>query len=225
MIAMPTPPRLVIAALPLALAACMADGIAPQPGFAPPPPLAAKQTSARANGAIFQPARGYAALHSGQRARFVGDVLTIVLVESIDSSKSTSSQTARAGSGALTPPLAGPLSFLDPEALKAASQSSFKGTGKAAQRSTLNGAIAVTIAEVRPNGTAIVVGEKHMALSQGREFIQFSGIVRLADIDADNRVFSSQVADARIIYSGQGAVQRASKPGWLAAFFSRISPF
>lgn len=211
--------------LPLGLAACMGDGIEPQPGFASPPPQVVQLTPTPANGAIYQPQRGYAALHEGRRARMVGDIVTIVLVESINSSKSTAAQTARSGSGSLSPPGAGPLSFLNPEALKAASEASFNGTGNAAQRSTLNGAIAVTIAEVRPNGTARVIGEKHMALAQGREFVQFSGIVRFADIDADNRVFSNQVADAQIIYSGQGAVQRASKPGWLSTFFAKISPF
>jgi hypothetical protein len=49
------------------------------------------------------------------------------------------------------------------------------------------GTIAVTLAEVRPNGTAVVRGEKRMLLSQGQEWIQFSGIVRLADIDQDNK--------------------------------------
>lgn len=220
-----TTARFAFIVLPLALAACSSDGVRPQAGFSPPPPPVAQYAPTRANGAIYQASRGYVALHEGQRARLVGDIVTIVLVESINSSKSTSSQTGRSGSASLTPPTAGPLSFLNPEALKAAADASFNGTGNAAQRSTLNGAIAVTIAEVRPNGTARVIGEKHMALSQGREFVQFSGIVRLADIDADNRVFSSQVADAQIIYSGKGAVQRASKPGWLSTFFAKISPF
>ena len=213
-----------VALLPLALAACMDDGIAPQPGFAPPPP-APPAEPAVANGAIYQPGLFYTALHMGQRARQVGDMVTVVLIESIASAKSASSKTERDGAASLTPPGAGPLSFLNPEALKAASEASFKGTGNAAQRSTLNGAIAVTIAEVRPNGTARVMGEKHMGLSQGREFIQFSGLIRLADVSSDNRVLSSQVADAQILYSGSGAVQRASKPGWLATFFARIAPF
>lgn len=64
-----------------------------------------------------------------------------------------------------------------------------------------------------------------MSLSQGREWIQFSGIVRLTDIDADNMVVSSRVADSRIIYSGSGAIQQASRPGWLSRFFSIVSPF
>lgn len=214
----------IVLLLPL-LGACGMGGAGPLPGFAPPTPVLVAPPPIQANGAIFQPTAGYAALHEGQRARRVGDLVTVVLVESIGTSKSTSAQTAKGGSFGVTPPTAGPLSFLNPEALKTASDSSFKGGGSAAQRSTLNGALAVTIAEVRPNGTALVTGEKHMTLSQGKEWVQFAGIVRLADIDGDNRVLSTQVADARIIYSGQGAIQQASKPGWLSRFFNLISPF
>ena len=89
----------------------------------------------------------------------------------------------------------------------------------------MNGTVAVTIAKVYPNGTAEVVGEKHMSLSQGKEWVQFSGRIRLIDINANNRIASSQVANARIIYTGNGAVQQASKPGWLSRFFNFISPF
>ena len=208
------------AALPLA--ACGANG--PAPGYAPalpqPPVMQAPQ-----NGAIFQAANGYAGYHEGTRARRVGDLVTILLVENLTTSKSTSGRTDRQGSASITPPSAGPLDFLNPEALKAAAQSSFNGRGNAAQRSALNGAVAVTIAEVRPNNTALVIGEKQLLLSQGDEWVQFAGIIRLADIDVDNRILSSAVADARIIYSGAGAVQQASRPGWLSRFFGAISPF
>lgn len=215
---------LVTITLPLALAGCGLSGGKPAPGFTPPP-LPMAKAIAPSNGSIFQATNGYAGLHEGLRARRVGDLLTIVLVESIGASKSASGQTSRDGSASITPPTAGPLSFLNPDALKLASQGSFKGGGNASQRSTLNGAISVTIAEVRGNGTARVVGEKQMALSQGDEWIQFAGTLRLADIDSDNRIASSRVSDARIIYSGKGAIQQASRPGWLSRFFNFISPF
>ena len=219
---------IALLALPL-LAACGADGVRPIAGFGPPPvaavPIYAPDPYAVSNGSIYQASQGYAALHEGLRARRVGDIVTIVLTETIVTSKSTSSRTDRDGSVSITPPTAGPLDFLNPDALKAEADASFRGQGIAAQRSTLSGAIAVSIAEVRPNGTARVVGEKQMALSQGREFVQFAGILRLADISADNRIASSRIADAQIVYSGSGAIQRASKPGWLSAFFATISPF
>ena len=238
-----TSSRIAAALGALALAGCGGlEGSGPRPGFISPPPSAPLAVAgmpgettagaalnpalaARNAGAIFQPAQGYSGLHVGARARAVGDMLTIMLVENTTTQKSASGQTARDGSFGITPPATGPLSFLNPEALKAASEGSFTGGGNAAQQSRLNGAIAVTIAAVYPNGTADVVGEKQLALSQGEEWVQFAGRVRLIDINADNRLFSNQVANARMIYSGKGAVQQASRPGWLSRFFGMISPF
>ena len=227
----------LLLAAPLLLSACMGvGGKGPQAGFAAPPPPGAPLTAASAPpppasapshspGAIFQSAQGYAGLVTGTRARQLGDMVTIILTEATTTSKSAQGRTAREGGFAITPPGAGPLSFLNPEALKAAAEGSFTGSGNATQQSRLNGAIAVTIAAIYPNGTAEVVGEKQMLLSQGDEWVQFAGRIRLVDIDGDNRLASSQVANARIIYSGKGAVQQASRPGWLSRFFNLISPF
>ena len=219
--------RAAVLAGTVALAACA--GSQPEAGFAaalPPPPPAHVAPPAEPNGgSIYQASLGYAGLYEGTRARRVGDPLTILLVETLSTSKTASGATSRSGSLAITPPTAGPLDFLDPNALKAAASGSFKGQGNAAQSSSLRGAVAVTIAEVRPNGTARVVGEKVMSLSQGREWVQFSGIVRFADIDVENTIPSSRVADARINYLGSGAIQQSSRPGWLSRFFTAVSPF
>lgn len=235
--------RIIILAAPLLLAACGGlDGKGPQVGFtAPPPPgpamvapgasapmpvsVPAPQTPATSAGAIFQTGNGYAALVTGTRARALGDMVTIILTEATTTTKSTQGRTQREGSFGITPPTAGPLDFLNPDALKAAAEGSFTGGGNASQQSRLNGAVAVTIAAIYPNGTAEVVGEKQMMFSQGDEWVQFAGRIRLIDIDSDNRLASSQVANARIIYSGKGAVQQASRPGWLSRFFNAISPF
>lgn len=231
--------------LVLLVSACM-GGAERAPGFAAPPPPGPFQTVAQpasaqphsaqpvpqgytppqpSAGSIFQTSQGYANLVTGNRARALGDMVTIVLVESTSTSKSTTGQTDRSGSFALIPPTTGPLGFLNPNALNASGDGSFNGGGNAAQQSQLNGTIAVTIAALYPNGTAEVVGEKQMNLSQGDEWVQFAGRIRLVDIDVDNRLASSQVANARIIYAGKGAVQQASRPGWLSRFFTAISPF
>lgn len=195
----------------------------PSPEFAPAMPVAPPPPAA--DGSIFNVASGYAPLHTGNRARAVGDPLTIVLVESTTTSKSTSGKTDRNGGFSLTPPTAGPLDFLNPNALKASGQSAFKGQGNASQTSSISSQLGVTIYEIRPNGTALVRGEKRMMLSQGDEWVRFSGIVRLADIDEDSRIVSTRVADAHIVYSGKGSIQRAGREGWLQRFFNVISPF
>lgn len=219
-----------IPAAALTLSACMGGGAPRSPGFAaalPVTPVVTAPADAAygADGSIYQAALGYAALHEGLRARQVGDLVTIVLAEHIGTTKRSGSNTKRSGGNSITPPVTGLLSFLKPDALKAESEGSFSGSGRANQSSTLNGAVAVTIAEVRSNGTALVVGERQMSFSQGDEWVQFAGILRLSDIDYDNRILSSQIADAQIIYSGKGDVQQASRPGWLSRFFGAVSPF
>lgn len=195
----------------------------PSPEFAAAMPVAPPAPAA--NGSIFNVSAGYASLVTGNRARAVGDPLTIVLVESTTTSKSTSGKTDRNGGFSITPPTSGPLDFLNPNALKASGQSAFKGQGNATQTSSISSQLGVTIYELRANGTALVRGEKRMMLSQGDEWVRFSGIVRLADIDEDSRIVSTRVADAQIIYSGKGSIQRAGREGWLQRFFNVISPF
>lgn len=213
----------------LALATALAGAALPaqakppvRSGFEPTLPAALPAPPA-STGSIF--AAGYAPLHAGNRARAVGDPLTILLVEQTSAAKSVSSKSNKGGKASIAPPKSGPLSFLKADALNLGSDSSFNGQGSAGQTSTLDSTLSVTIAEVRAGGTALVRGEKRMLLSQGDEWVRFSGIVRLADIDEDNSIASTRVADARIEYSGRGALQRASRQGWLGRFFNMISPF
>ena len=215
---------IAFAAAPL-LAACMgSNAAAPDPRFAAtlPPPAPPQQVVPTNDGSIFQASQGYAPLTSGARAARVGDLLTIALIERTQTSKSTSGSTKRDGSVGLSLP---EFIGIDSSDLNASGGSSFKGSGDASQASSIRADLTVTIAEVRPNGTALVRGEKVMQLSQGEEWVQLSGIIRLSDIDQDNRIPSIRVADARISYSGAGSVQRASREGWLSRFFGAISPF
>ena len=203
-----------------------ASAAKPKPGFEPAlPPAHAVIATPPTAGSIFNVSTGYAGLVEGRRARAVGDPLTVVLVENLTSAKTAGAKTQKTGQFSVTPPTAGLLSFLNPNALKASGGSSFNGQGNASQTSTLAGEVGVTIAEVRGNGTALVRGEKRMMLSQGQEWVQFSGIVRLGDIDPENRILSTQIADAHVEYTGNGSVGRASREGWLSKFFNAISPF
>ena len=196
---------------------------APKVDYAPT--LPAPPLPIPANGAIFQGNQGYAALYEGPRARRVGDPVTIVLVERMSAQKDVGSKSGRDGNIGLTPPSVGPLSLFNPAEAAASGAQAFKGQGSASQSNSLFGEISVTVAEVFPNGTMLVRGQKRLTLNRGDEFVQVQGIVRVADIDFDNRVPSTRVADARITYTGRGDLQRQSRPGWLQRFFSLVSPF
>ncbi len=178
-----------------------------------------------ANGSIFQANEGYAALYEGQRARRVGDPLTIVLVERTSASKSAGTKLDSGGGFSITPPTTGALNLFNKTDASISGARNFTGSGAADQANALSGEISVTVAEVYPNGTMLVQGQKRVTLNRGDEFVQIKGVVRVADIDANNRIPSTRVADARISYTGKGDVARAARQGWLSRFFQMLSPF
>ncbi len=193
----------------------------PVEDFAPAFPVEAPAPATP--GAIFS--AGYAPLTSGARASQVGDVLTVVLVERMQATKSNSAKTGRDGSLGLTPPTTGPLALFKSSDVNMGGNSSFTGKGEAEQSNALSGEMSVTVMAVRANGTMLVRGEKALTLNRGDEHVRLSGIVRAADIGPDNRVPSTRIADARIAYTGKGEIARASRQGWLQRFFSMVSPF
>ncbi len=201
------------------------------PPVATPPP--------QTNGAIYQ--AGYSmALFEDLKARRVGDTITVVLQERTQASKDAKTETSKENDITIAnPTLLGsspqfnvpgivPLASNRGNSLETGLSSSqdFTGEGSSSQGNSLTGNITVTIAEVLANGNLVVRGEKWLTLNQGDEYIQISGIVRPFDIKTDNTILSSQVADARITYSGEGMVADSNKMGWLSRFFaSAIWPF
>ncbi|WP_425229194.1 flagellar basal body L-ring protein FlgH [Sphingomonas sp.] len=196
----------------------------PPPAFDATPPLP-PVIPVSATGAIFQSGDGYAALYEGNRARRVGDPLTIVLVERTAATKSANSKLSSGGGASLTPPSTGPLHLFNPTDASLSGSRNFAGGGTADQANSLSGEVSVTVAAVYPNGTMLVQGQKRVTLNRGDEWVRIRGIVRTVDIDAFNRVESTRVADADISYTGRGDVARASRQGWLGRFFGVISPF
>ena len=169
-------------------------------------------------------------LFADLKARQVGDILTIELVEKTTARKSASTQTSKGTNiDNQNPTLFGvPLSVGGNPVLQQQvdGNHAFAGEGSSAQSNELEGAITVTVAARYPNGNLFVRGEKWLTLNQGRELVRISGIVRPYDIGPDNSVPSYKVADARIIYSGRGALADANRMGWLARLFNKpVMPY
>ena len=185
----------------------------------PPDPVVA----VRSNGAIYQAGQDMR-LFENTVARRVGDTLTIRLVENTDASKSSSTSTKKGTSIEMAgPTIAGrPVTVNGVEVLSAGvdNASSFDGEGSSRQSNSIFGDITVTVAKRWANGNLFVRGEKWITINQGREFVRVSGIVRAVDIEPDNTVPSTKIADARITYAGRGAIADANAPGLLARFFN-----
>ncbi len=191
----------------------------------PDPPV--EETAA--NGSIYQADRDVR-LFENSVARRVGDVLTIVLAEKTDASKSATTNTAKNTSIDLPgPTIAGaPVTLNGREILSASmdNATSFGGSGDSAQSNELTGNITVTVAKRLSNGNLLVRGQKWITINQGREFVRIQGIVRPVDITPQNTVASWKVADATISYGSQGVIDAANSKSLLARFFdSKWLPF
>ena len=216
----------------LLLAACATTPPASvhQPMTARPAPL---PQATQANGAIYQDQHArqagysYRSLFEDRRARAVGDVLTININETTAASKKSGSTAARNGSNGMSvTALSGlPGKGLLGSNLAASSANSFEGKGDSASNNAFTGIISVTVIEVLPNGNLLVSGEKQIGINQGSEFVRFSGVVNPATISPANAVSSTQVADARLEYRGNGYIDEAQTMGWLARFFLTFLPF
>ena len=183
-------------------------------------------TQPPANGAIYQP--GFARpLFEDRRARYVGDTLTIQLIEKTQASKKSSSSAERDHSIDLSvPTIVGvPGKGAQGMAVKADDQNKFSGKGDSAANNDFTGTITVTVIEVLPNNNLLVSGEKQVAINQGEEFIRFSGVVNPNTVSIANTVQSTQVADARIEYKANGYIDSAQVMGWLGRFFLTFLPF
>ncbi len=205
--------------LMLALAApALAAKLRPMPPALPVPPVQQVIT-----GSLFN-VQSFSGLVTDRRARRVGDLITIRLVERTRASKSASADSSRESDNRFGLPQVFPFTRIPSQALQGGATQGFTGSGSAEQNNELFGELTVTVAEVLPGGVLRVAGEKRLMLNRGEEHLQFAGLVRVDDLGFDNSVASTRVADARIRFGGTGQVADNSRQGWLARFFAKISP-
>jgi len=218
--------------LPLLLGACASSpyGVkrGDDPGFqpvAPAMPIPPEQN----NGAIFQ-ANHRGGLFDDDKARQVGDILTVRLVERTQARKSANTSTSKDSSVDFPSPtlFGGGVTVNGRPVLenRIEGSRSFGGQGNSAQSNQLDGSITVTVAEVLANGNLVIQGEKWIRINQGEEYIRLRGVVRPVDISTNNTVLSTQIANTQVAYGGTGTLAENNQPGWLTRFFgSPLWPF
>jgi flagellar L-ring protein precursor FlgH len=186
----------------------------------------AKDLAAQGNGAIFN-VTSSRPLFEDRRARFVGDTLTINIVEKTQASKKSDTKAERSQAMDVSVPNVINLPFKGAQGMTLGvdSGSKFGGTGSNTSSNDFISTITVTVIDVYPNGNLLVSGEKQLGLKDGEEFIRFSGVVNPNTITGANTVQSTQVADARMEFKANGTLDSANTPGWLTRIFLNVLPF
>lgn len=203
----------------------------------PPPPVDLLPTTAQpvaatprptgpATGSLFH-AASYHPAFEDRRARLVGDIVTIQIVEKVtakQNSTSTIDRSAATSAGISAFPFLGvdKLAKLD---LGAKSGNAFSGKGGTESNNTFTGSITATVVEVLANGHLVVAGEKQIGVNENVDVLRFSGTVDPRSLQPGSVVASTQVANARLQSRGRGAQSEVQAMGWLSRAFNSVAPF
>ena len=160
-----------------------------------------------------------ATIFGDQRARAVGDILTIIVNETSSAIRSGASSNTKSAS-ASTEKGGGLLGFVPDSSI--GQQDNFSTKGSINNTNTAKARLTVKVVEVKPNGNLVVSGTQNIRQNGEEQRIVVSGQVRPADIQADNTVLSSNVADAKILFTGKGSIMRKQRPGVLTQIWNWI---
>lgn len=111
------------------------------------------------------------------------------------------------------------------EAITAQTQNEFRGEGETRRQAELTARISAVVVEVLPSGLMRVEGEKIISVNNEEQVMVISGLVRSRDINSNNEVNSSNIAQMRIDYYGKGIVGEAQYGGWLGRIMRLLWPF
>lgn len=170
-----------------------------------------------------------------QRAGKVGDILTVLI--DIDDQVDIENKTNRSrtsGEGAQMPALLGmetQLSKVFPEAVtpsnlaEIGSDSDYAGTGKIERDDSIAVKIAAVVTQILPNGNLVISGKQEALANYEKRIIQVDGIIRPEDISVDNTISHDQIAEARIIYGGEGQITDVQQPRYGQQLYDIVFPF
>jgi flagellar L-ring protein precursor FlgH len=162
-------------------------------------------------------------LFSDQPAIKVDDILTILIVESAQAGSECKTNTSKSQSlGVQSDGGTGLLRLLPQFGASGSANVGYDGSGGTSRTGSLNATIAVRVTKVLDNGNLMIEGTKVVEVNDEKGLIKVTGLVRPHDIQPNNMIYSSNIADAQITYSGKGAVNDGHRPGFLARFFNWI---
>ncbi len=200
----------------------------------PPPviPAVSLKTPPQSVGSLFVATRSD--FYTDLRAHQVGDIIVVDIVENSSASKKNDTKSERTGEySANIPNFLGLAGRLTPSSaddrtkplISATTTTKTDGKSKMEKSDTITASIACTVIEVLPNGNLIIKGSRETLVNSENQHIVLQGVVRPVDVTTGNTVRSTQVADARIYYTGRGTLSDKQQAGWGMRLLDAIWPF
>jgi flagellar L-ring protein precursor FlgH len=180
--------------------------------------------------------QGMADYYLDRRARNVGDIVTVKVIEESTASQEASTQTGRSSDidAALEdtfglPDDYGMANFLSSgqsfsPTFKGYYDRTFQGGGTTVRKDKLVSTVTASIVEKLPGGNLRIEAKREIKINREKQNVTLSGIIRPEDISAFNTILSTQIADAQIKYTGKGVLGDTQGQGWFVRLLDWLWP-
>lgn len=213
------------------LAGCLADKVEvrPETVYAKSQPV-----SKPADGTIWRGESDKSMIFTDKKARYLDDIVTIVVSETAKGNNNASTDTSRDASTSASID-----TFLGLEnsiignnanmggkiALGGSHSNSMTGAGDTTRNTTLTARISARVIRVLDNGNLLIEGRRQVTVNAEDQYLVISGIIRPQDVTTENTIDSQYIADARIMYTGNGVINDKMRPGWMTRIADWVWPF
>jgi flagellar L-ring protein precursor FlgH len=176
-------------------------------------------------------------MFSDRKARDIGDIVTVIISEQASASKEATTSSSRSSNMSASIPnffglendklwTTGHNAPIDLNNLVQADFSNgFDGEGSTTRKEDLSAFLTTQVVGRYPNGQLKIRGGKEVMVNNEVQIIYLTGIIRPVDITAANTVNSTKILNARISYTGKGAISDKQRPGWAMRVLDNIWPF
>lgn len=195
-----------------------------------PPQITVPEPQKPENGSLFTDAGNGGGLFSDFKARRVGDLVFVDIVESSTATVTSGAKRSRdsgtvGGIGTAAGALPVPGAVAAGTIVGALGTRKYEGNGRTERDSDVRARITARVVEVLPNGDLRIEALKLVRINKETEQVAVTGIVRQSDLRRDNSIETIYIGDLRVELNGKGVASADNAPGWLFRLFDKISPF
>lgn len=214
----------------------------PEPKISFKPPkyieeLPAKEEAINhSNDSLYSDKKGW---FSDSKARRQNDIITVIIRENISATSSSNKKLTKQnatnlgganiayngqGAGAMANEMAMANSYVN-HSVVSNTNNAYTGQGSSSSNSNIQTTITARIIKVLQNNNYFISGRREILINGEKQIVQISGVAAKRDINSNNQIDSTLLADLKVMYNTQGDIRESTSQGWATKVAEALWPF